>query len=621
MKPMDLGRRLLSELVFYRTYPIFTAKGLRETRNDTIARVEQMHLDRFPALADEIRNAFGWVYSGHVRPSMRSFQFAGDPICRENVRMFNCAGQGLDNIQKFSDFLYILMCGTGQGFSVERRFIQQLPVIVHGHEAHFTIEDSKESWADSVRTLILNPQTQFNYGLIRARGTPLTTGGTASGPEPLRQAHERIRDILKTAKGRKLLDVECADIVCMLAEVVVVGGVRRAALICLFDADSVQMLNFKSGRWWETHPWRARTNVSARLSRSDDHFEDKLRSIVTSCFANQSGEPGLSLMNDQDWFYNPCHEVALKAFCNLTSVNAAACRNRQELLLSVRAATLIGVLQKNYTSFHYISRQWQIDCEQEALLGVSFTGLALAWGLVSDESLLSTAASIALDTDEHYSRLLGMPQAARIGTIKPSGTESAELGVTSGIHAAHSGFYTRRVRIERDSAIADYLLSRWTEGEPGSNKFIERDAHNEGTLVVSFPVAHENGIIRSNETSIQLLERCKYMTQNWILPTHRRGPNPHNVSVTVSYKPQEHDDICNWMVANRNSFSGISLLPDDGGNYLQAPFESLSRSDFEMRTSELPREIDFSQINGASRKSRDDRFIDWACAGDSCEPS
>ncbi|MFZ9518863.1 MAG: hypothetical protein ACO3A4_00135 [Silvanigrellaceae bacterium] len=618
---MSLGRRLLSELVFYRTYPVFTDSGFRETRNQTISRVEQMHLDRFPGLTKEIRNAFGWIYSGHVRPSMRSFQFAGDPIRRENVRMFNCAGQGLDNVQKFSDFLYILMCGTGQGFSVEKRFIQQLPVIVHGHEAQFTIEDSKESWADSVRSLILNPKTQFNYGLIRARGTPLTTGGTASGPEPLRQAHERIREILKSARGRKLKDIECADIVCMLAEVVVVGGVRRAALICLFDSDSAEMLSFKSGRWWETHPWRARTNISARLLRTDEHFEDKLRAVVASCFANQSGEPGLSLMNDPDWFYNPCHEVSLKAFCNLTSVNVAACRNRQEFLESVKAATFIGVLQKNYTSFHYISRQWQVDCEQEALLGVSFTGLALAWHLVSEPSLMAAAAAIALETDEHFSHLLGMPQAARIGTIKPSGTESAELGVTSGIHAAHAKHYVRRVRIERNSAIADYLLARWTEGEPGSGCFIERDAHGEGSIVVAFPVSHDEGIIRANESSIQLLERCKYMTQNWILPTHRRGPNPHNVSVTVSYKPQEHEDICNWMIANRTSFSGISLLPDNGGEYLQAPFQSLSKDEFEKRCAELPRNLDFSQVIGPAGKSHDDRFIDWACAGDSCEPS
>lgn len=618
---MDVGRRLLSELVFYRTYPLAINGGRKETSHETIARVEQMHLDRFPKLGREIHQAFSWVYSGHVRPSMRSFQFAGDPIQRENVRMFNCAGQALDSIQKFSDFLYILMCGTGQGFSVEEQFIRNIPTVTQGHEEQFTIDDSKESWADSIRILISNPRVQFQYGLIRPRGTPLSTGGTASGPEPLKQAHERIRAILVNAVGRHLTDYECADIICMLAEVVVVGGVRRAALICLFDAHSEKMLNFKSGRWWETHPWRARANMSARLLRTDPHFEDKLRQIISACYASQSGEPGLSLMNDPEWFYNPCHEVALKAFCNLSSVNVAACRNRQEFLSSVRAATFIGVLQKNYTSFHYISRQWQKDCEQEALLGVSFTGLAMAWPLVSDKTLLAHAATLAAETDEHFSQQLGMPSAARIGTIKPSGTESAELGVTSGIHAAHDEFYIRRVRIERNSAICEYLVNLCEVGEPGAGYFLEKDSFQDGSLVVSLPIAHSGAILRSQETSLQLLERCKYITQNWILPTHRRGPNPHNVSVTVSFKPNEQDDICEWMIRNKNFYSGVSLLPDSGGSYLQAPFESLNRKSYERRIKELPKNLDFSELGVHKNSGRDDRFIDWACAGDSCEPS
>lgn len=617
---MDKGLRLLSELVFYRTYPLPTQSGRRETRHETIARVEAMHLDRFPQLSKEIHEAFRWVYSGHVRPSMRSFQFAGEPIQRENVRMFNCAGQGVDSVQKFSDFLYILMCGTGQGFSVENEFISRLPPIGKGHEEAFTVDDKKESWADSIRALILNPRITFNYGLVRARGTPLSTGGTASGPEPLKQAHERIRQVLIAAQGRRLSDVECADIVCMLAEVVVVGGVRRAALICLFDAQSDAMLNFKTGRWWEKSPWRARANVSARLMRSDSHFDEKLEQILKACFASQSGEPGISLMNDQNWFYNPCHEVALKAFCNLTSINAAACGNQQEFLSAVAAATLIGVLQKNYTSFHYISKQWQTDCENEALLGVSFTGLAMAWNLVTRQNLLSRAAALALDVDERFSHRLGMPPAARIGTIKPSGTESAELAVTSGIHAAHDRFYIRRVRVERDSVLGQHLCSLADIGEAGSNAFIERDHAQEGSLVVSIPISHADAILRSEEGAIALLERCKYITQNWILPTHRRGPNPHNVSTTVSYKTDEQSLIMDWMKLNKYNFSGISLLPDDGGQYLQAPFTSVNEREYKARMALIPNTFDFSQLGHGIEHSRDERFIDWACAGDSCEP-
>lgn len=616
---MDLGTKLLSELVFYRTYPLTTATGRKETRHETIARVEAMHLDRFPRFADIIRSAFRWVYSGHVRPSMRSFQFAGDPILRENVRMFNCAGQALDSIQKFADFMYILMCGTGQGFSVEKEFISRLPKIAHGHEQEFVVEDSKESWADSIRTLITNPRVKFNYNFIRARGTPLSTGGTASGPDALKLAHERIRSVLIPAVGRHLTDVECADIMCMLAEAVVVGGVRRAALICLFDAQSDEMLKYKTGQWWDSAPWRARTNISARLNRGDTEFENKLRSILDACFASQTGEPGISLMNDQNWFYNPCHEVALKAFCNLTSVNVPACRNQHEFLAAVHAATTIGVLQKSYSSFHYISRQWQIDCEKEALLGVSFTGLAMAWDFISQENLLLSAASLSLDVDEKLSTQLGLTPAARIGTIKPSGTESAELGVTSGIHAAHDKFYVRRVRLDRDSAIAHYLLSLTEMGEAGGHALIEKDLNQEGGIVVNLPISHPDSICRTEESARGILERCKFINKHWITPTHRHGPNPHNVSVTVNYKANEQEDIFNWMLKNKNNFSGVSLLPDNGGTYLQAPFTSVSEKEYRLRVSMLPKVIDLSDAGAHDTKPQDDRFIDWACSGDNCE--
>lgn len=616
---MDLGTKILSELVFYRTYPIALESGRKETRHETIGRVEAMHLDRFPMIADEIRSAFRWVYSGHVRPSMRSFQFAGDPILRENVRMFNCAGQALDSVQKFADFMYILMCGTGQGFSVEHEFISHIPKITHGHDQEFVVEDSKESWSDSIRALILNPRIRFNYNFIRARGTPLSSGGTASGPDALKLAHERIRNILSVAVGRQLTDVECADIMCMLAEAVVVGGVRRAALICLFDADSNGMLTYKTGQWWDSSPWRARTNISARLDRGDPYFQDKLKAILDACFASQTGEPGVSLMNDRQWFYNPCHEVALKAFCNLTSVNVPACRNQHEFFAAVHAATLIGVLQKNYSSFHYISRQWQIDCEKEALLGVSFNGLAMAWDFITQNRLLTNAAALSSETDEKYSSKLGMPAAARIGTIKPSGTESAELGVTSGIHAAHDAFYIRRVRLDRDSVVANYLLSIAELGEPGSCQLLEKDLTNEGGIVVNLPISQKGAISRTEESALSLLERCKYINQHWIMPTHRHGPNPHNVSVTVNYRAHEQDKIYEWMLKNKNHFSGISLLPDNGGNYLQAPFTSMSEKEYRRCLAALPKIIDFSNIGGESAARQDDRFLDWACAGDNCE--
>lgn len=616
---MDQGSKILSELVFYRTYPVVRPSGRKETRHETIERVETMHTERFPALADKIREAFHWVYSGHVRPSMRSFQFGGEAILRENVRMYNCAGQALDSLQKFADFMYILMCGTGQGFSVENNFISKLPKITSGHTQEFVIEDTKESWADSIRILIVNPKVEFNYSCIRARGTPLSTGGAASGPDALRLAHERIRSVVVQANGRQLRDTECADIMCMLAEAVVVGGVRRAALICLFDAHSENMLTFKSGQWWDSAPWRARTNISARLNRTDSDFPDKLKAVLDACFASQTGEPGISLMNDQQWFYNPCHEIALKSFCNLTSVNVAACRNQQEFLSAVRAATLIGVLQKNYTNFHYISRQWQVDCEKEALLGVSFTGLAMGWNFIIQDNLLEKASTVALDTDKLFSHQLGMPPAARIGAIKPSGTESAELGVTSGIHAAHDAFYIRRVRLDRNSGIADYLINLAGIAEPGCDHLIEKDLTSEGMVVVNIPIAQKNTLLRTSESAIDLLERCKFINQKWIVPTHRYGPNHHNVSVTVNYKPHEQGDIYAWMLANKNHFSGISLLPDDGGTYVQAPFSSISEDVYTKRIAALPANIDFAQLVGGADRTKDDRVIDWACTGDNCE--
>lgn len=603
------GSELLGEAVRLRTYSQTLPDGRKETLDENVDRVVAMHVKRFPHLEEHIKSVFSYVKDSVTVPSMRSLQFGKEDSL--HLRNYNCSFLNITEMKDFADILYLLACGTGVGYSVQERHISFLPTIIEGKEEHYMIPDTKESWADSVLILMKNPKAEFNYSLIRPAGSPLSSGGTASGPEPLIATHTAMRKILAGAVNRKLTPTEVSDIVCHIAIAIVSGGTRRSALICLFDADNAEMLAYKHGEWWVDNVQRGKANVSAVLHRQDMEFERKYREIMASCYASGSGEPGLYLTNNLDMGTNPCCEIALmsRQLCNLSSINVSKCVTEHDFLHAVNCATIIGTLQASMTDFSYIHPDFKKNCEAEALLGVSQTGVAENWQLLT-EDLLQNGAKQAVETNRQWSALIGIKPAARVTCVKPEGSASVVLGTTSGIHAAHASYYLRRVQFNRADKIIQYL-------EAKAPKLVEPYCYDPYTMVLAVPVKKEGAIMRDTETAIELLERMKHVSMNWIKPGHVSGANTHNVSLTVNYHEHEKADIVEWMLANIECYNGISLLPFDGGTYKQMPFESITEAEYDEWCKKVPADIDFSEID--FKGTTDKRTEEVACGGGSCE--
>ena len=610
---MDKGLKFLSDLVFARTYAAKKPDGYKETWEGAVQRVIGMHCAKFPHLEAEIRATVEKpMLEKWVVPSMRTLQFAGGGVERENFRAFNCSYLSIKSFSSFAELFYILMNGTGVGYSVKAHHVAQLPKIPDkGKFKVFRIPDSKEGWADSVLKLFKNPWQVFDYSAIRPAGSPLSTGGTASGPEALMKLHEKVGRILLGALGRQLTPMEASDIVCHIADGVVVGGVRRAALICLFD--TVEMLTYKSGAWWEENPQRARANISFVLLRDDPWAKEKFSRIMDACFASGSGEPGLIFANDIETGWNPCAEITLRdnGVCNLTELNWPALRYSRQFYTALHAAIALGCLQASYTDFGYVHPEWKRNADDEALLGVSITGQAEGWDeLIATIDVPNFKETVDYLTDK-WAKLVGINPPKRTLTTKPSGTTSALLGVTSGIHAAHSEFYIRRVRVDVSHPLAIHLA-----GLPEFKPFIELDKFNPSNYVISIPVQKVGAITRSQESAIDLLNRMKKINEVWVSKGHYEGKDTHNVSLTVSYKPEEEAGIKEWMWNNRNVYCGISLLPYDGGTYVQAPFQEIDKETYERLAAEFP-QIDLSGVNFGT--TADERMGEAACQGGSCE--
>lgn len=607
---MDRGSKFLSELVLNRTYAAVKPDGYKETQEEVVDRVLNHHIDKYPEFKDDILKLKTPLLKKQVVPAMRWKQFAGEGIRRNEIRGFNCAYTTVESFRDFAEIFYILMCGTGMGYSVRKRHVDKLPTITEGVVEKFHIGDDKEGWADSVEKLLTNPKVEFDYSQIREKGAPLSTGGTASGPEALITLHERIRKIIKNKAILRPIDVH--DIVCCIADGVVVGGVRRAALISLFDSDDEDMLNCKAGPWWETTPWRARANNSATINRKDPRAGELYDKVMTACKNSNAGEPGIYWTNNDDWGTNPCCEIALqpKQMCNLTEVNVAACKTFQELVEAVQAAALLGTLQAARTDFPYISPRWKENCDEEALLGVSLTGLAQKWEWVSHAPTLKYLGHIATAVNSRWAHKLGIKPSNRVTCVKPSGTASAYLGTTSGIHAAHSPHYLRRVRVDSTHPVCRHLLDIL------GPDFIEVDVFNPDNMVISIPVKMSDAIIREDESARHLMERAKLVAEYWVAAGHVRGDNTHNVSMTVSFKEEEWDEVVRWMWDNRDYYNGISLLPFDGGSYQQAPFEAITEEEYKKLLKKFP-EVDFSKVRYVEHT--DDRQGEAACASGACE--
>ena len=614
---MDVTQSILSEITTYMKYAKYVPeKKRRETWEELVTRNKEMHQTKFPQLKDEIENAYKLVYDKKVLPSMRSLQFAGKPIELNNARIFNCSFLPLDDWRAFSEIMFLLLSGCGVGYSVQTHHVDNLPEIkVPTKHKRYLVGDSIEGWADAVRMLCKAYFTgaslpTFDFRDIRAKGAQLiTVGGKAPGPEPLKECLFNLQKVFERKKnGDKLTSVEAHDMACHIADAVLSGGIRRAALISLFDLDDEDMLTCKFGNWWEENPQRGRANNSAVVLRhkiTEEEFFKLWKKIELS----GSGEPGIYFSNDKEWGTNPCCEIALKAFqfCNLCEVNVSNIESQEDLNERVRVGAFIGTLQAAYTDFHYLREIWQKTTEKEALLGVGMTGIGSGVILNYD---LKKAADLAKEENARIAELIGVNKAARVTTVKPSGTSSLVLGTSSGIHAWHNDYYIRRIRAGKNEAIYSYLAINHPE--------LVEDDFFKPTIqaVISVPQKAPEGSILRTENVLDMLERTKKFNMQWVKKGHRKGANTNNVSATVSIQEGEWEQVGNWMWENKETFNGLSVLPYFGGTYVQAPFEDITKEQFEEMAQHL-HNIDLSQI---VEFSDDTALMDQAaCAGGACE--
>jgi len=615
---MDISNRILSEITVYMKYARFIPeKNRRETWEELVTRNKEMHQRKYPQLKDEIENVYKMVYDKKVLPSMRSLQFGGKPIEISPNRIYNCAYLPIDDWRAFGEVMFLLLGGTGVGYSVQKHHVESLPPIHRpkSKERRFLIGDSIEGWADAIKAVMKSYFTggssiRFDYSDIRHKGARLiTSGGKAPGPEPLRICIEKIRAILDLkTDGEQLSSIEVHDIVCHIADAVLAGGIRRAALISLFSADDDDMISCKFGNWWELNPQRGRANNSAVLLRSKV-TEEFFKSLWKKIELSNAGEPGIYLSNDKDWGTNPCCEIALRPFqfCNLCEVNVSDVESQEDLEDRVRAATFIGTLQAGYTDFHYLRPIWQRTTEKDALLGVGMTGIGSGKVQKLD---LKAAAKASREENERIAELIGINKSARTTTIKPAGTSSLTLGCSSGIHAWHNDFYLRRVRVGKNEAIYSYLAINHPE-------LVEDEYFRpHDTAVIGVPQKSPEGSILRSESPLQLLERVKWFNQNWIKPGHRTGMNTHNISATVSIREHEWDAVGNWMWENKEHFNGLSVLNYDGGSYIQAPFQDITKEEYE-RLMETLHDVDLSNV--VELEDNTDLSGELACAGGACE--
>ena len=617
---MNISQKILSDITVFMKYAKFQPeKNRRETWEELVTRNKEMHQRKYPNIKNEIEEVYKMVYDKKVLPSMRSLQFGGKPIEISPNRVYNCAYMPIDHVDSFSETMFLLLGGTGVGYSVQKHHVEKLPDIKKPNPERtrrYLIGDSIEGWADAIKVLMesylgyKSSTPIFDFSDIRHKGAMLvTSGGKAPGPQPLKDCIHNITKVLSNKKdGEKLTPIETHDIVCHIADAVLAGGIRRAALISLFSADDEEMISCKSGNWWEQNAQRGRANNSAVLLRhkiTKEFFMDLWKRIELS----GAGEPGIYLSNDKDWGTNPCCEIGLRPFqfCNLCEVNASDIESQEDFNARVKAAAFIGTLQAGYTDFHYLRDIWKRTTEKDALIGVGMTGIGSGVVLGYD---MKKAAKAVKEENERVAQLIGINKSARTTTVKPSGTSSLVLGTSSGIHAWHNDYYLRRIRVGKNESIYSYLAVNHPE-------LIEDEFFRpHDTAVIGIPQKAPEGAIIRHESVFQMLERVKKVSQEWIKPGHRNGQNSHNVSATVSIKEDEWDLVGEWMWNNRDFYNGLSVLPYNGGTYTQAPFEDCTKEEFERLVKTLS-DVDLTKV--IELQDNTDLRGEAACAGGACE--
>jgi ribonucleoside-diphosphate reductase alpha chain len=659
--------QLMSDVVHYLKYARYLNDfKRRETWEENVSRTRDMHAKRYPSLAQEIKEVFDrFVMPKLVLPSMRSMQYGGTPIELNNSRVYNCAYLPIDDRKAFREIIFLLLSGNGVGYSVQQHHVTKLPSIRKPNKAKkYMIADDVVGWSNAVDALMRayfegGFLPLFDFRDIRAKGSPLkTAGGKAPGPEPLRKTLNNIKAVLDSKEsGDKLTPIECHDIACYLADAVMSGGIREAAMIALFSSSDNDMLRCKSNfhvktldekqineslwqvlvevngwmkprqhtifvdkehyemlniqhklPWWYFEPQRGRANNSVMLLRSEES-EFVFRSVWKQITESGCGEPGIYFTNSLDAGCNPCVEIALDAmqYCNLSECNVSNISSQEDLEQRVKAATFIGTLQAGYTDFHYLRDAWKETTERDALLGVSLTGLS-SLNLTNFD--FRKAAQVAKNENKRVADLIGIKHAARICTVKPAGSTSLVMGCSSGIHAWHDKFYVRRLRLNKIESLYGYLMNK----VPSLIEDSQLDPNN--TAYLCIPVkAPDGAITEHSESADQFLERVKHVYHEWVAQGHHRGDNTNNVSATVKVRPHEWEQVGDWMWKNRNSYNGLSVLPYDGGTYVQAPFESITEEHYNKLIGFVA-DVDLSEVSEMQdfTKTREEP----ACAGGVC---
>ena len=609
----------------------------RETWNETVTRYfdffenhlkESQEYILSKQLRSELEDA---VLNLEIMPSMRSLMTAGEALSRDNVAGYNCSYIAVNRVRAFDEILYVLMCGTGVGFSVERQYVEKLPTIAENFsttETEIVVEDSKAGWAKSykelISLLIAGQIPKWNLKKIRPAGARLKTfGGRASGPAPLDDLFKFTSDTFKRAAGRKLTSIECHDLVCKVAEVVVVGGVRRSALISLSNLTDEKMRDAKVGQWWEANPQRALANNSVAYKEKPDigvFMEEWI-----SLYKSKSGERGifnrdackrtvakLGDRRDPDYEFgvNPCSEIILRdrEFCNLTEVIVRATDTAESLERKVKLATILGTWQASLTHFPYLSSEFKKNCQEEALLGVSLTGILdnemLRANNKNTEEVLTKLRKVSIDVNKDWAKKIGINPAAAITCVKPSGTVSQLTDSASGIHPRHSSYYVRTVRADRKDPLCQMMMDMKFPHEPCVMK-------PDTTMVFSFPVRSPGSITRNDITAIEHLEIWLTFQRHWC---------EHKPSITITVKENEWMEVGAWVYRHFDEISGISFLPHSDHSYRQAPYQECSLEDCSALEQVLPTSVEWSKtLVSYEKEDSTSGTQQYACSGDKCE--
>lgn len=603
----------------------------RENWDETVQRLVDYYQSSFKddVIDGETRETlYDAIYNLEVMPSMRALMTAGPALDRCHVPAYNCAYLPVDSPRSFDEAMYILMCGTGVGYSVESKYVDQLPRIserMEDTDTVITVADSKEGWAKAFRELvsllIAGQIPKWDVSRVRPAGERLKTfGGRASGPEPLEDLFRFCIKLFTNAAGRRLTSVECHDIMCKVADIVVVGGVRRSAMISLFDCTDDRMSKAKFGAWWEGAPQRALANNSAVYeNRKPDvgFFMNKW----TELYESKSGEPGffsraacqkIAARNgrrdpEHDFGTNPCSEIILRPFqfCNLTEVVVRSNDSLESLQRKVRIATILGTIQSTFTDFKYLRKKWQDTCNEERLLGVSLTGICDNLHVLASGSNLKALKEVAVETNKEWAERLGINQSAAITCVKPSGTVSQLVNSASGLHTRHSPYYLRTVRADNKDPITAFLKDQGVYNEPCVMK-------GDTTTVFYFPIkAPEESLTRHGQSAIEALELWANLQEHWC---------EHKPSATINVKEEEWPEVGAWVYRNFDTLSGVSFLPYDGGTYKQAPYTEVTEEEWNDWVSKHPPvTIDWEAMSEYEREDNTTGSQELACTGGSCE--